>query len=100
MANIESQVDLTRKLQTVEHDKIELVQQVVEVLRSIQSGNQGELTVTLGSVVGLAYLLGVQMGIAPHQIDHEIINGYRMAKADGVSHADLEEVIEHLHNRI
>ncbi|WAH36987.1 MazG-like family protein [Alicyclobacillus dauci] len=100
MADVESHIDLTRKLQTVEHDRIELVQQAVEVLRSIQSGNEGELTEALSGVVGLAYLLGVQMGVPPHRIDHGIVNSFRIAaEVDDKRHTDLTEVIRYLSDR-
>lgn len=100
MADVESQIHLARKLQTVEHDRIELMQQAVEVLRSIQSGNHAELTMSLAGVVGLAYLLGVQMGISPRQIDSEIIQEFSLsAEVDSVREADLARVVQYLSNR-
>lgn len=97
MAEVESQVDLTRKLQAVEHDRIELVQQAVEVLRSIQSGNEVDLTQSLSGVIGLAYLLGVQMGVAPHRIDKEIMTTFRMtADVDDTRHTEWMAVVQYL----
>ncbi|EPZ46353.1 MULTISPECIES: MazG-like family protein [Alicyclobacillus] len=101
MADLESKVDLTRKLQTVEHDRIELVQQAVEVLRSIQSGNEAELTDALAGVVGLGYLLAVQMGIHPHRIDNVIAGGYRVAaEVDASRKPELLEVAKYLSERL
>lgn len=100
LANLDTEVDLTRKLQAVEHDRIELVQQAVEVLRSIQSGNQVELTEALAGVIGFGYLLAVQMGVAPHRIDHDIVQAFQVtAEQDKLRTADLAEVARYLKNR-
>lgn len=100
LANLDTEADLTRKLQAVEHDRIELVQQAVEVLRSIQSGNQVELSEALAGVIGLGYLLAVQMGIPPHRVDHNIAQGFQNAAGhDRTRTADLAQVAHYLKGR-
>lgn len=100
MGNVETKVDLTRKLQAVEQDRIELVQQAVEVLRSIQTGNQVELTEALAGVVGLAYLLGTQMGITPHRVDRDVIQVLQSAaETDLLRGAEMTEVARYLRDR-
>ena len=80
---------------------LSFVQQAVEVLRSIQSGNEAELTDALAGVVGLGYLLGVQMGIHPHRIDHVITGGYRVAaEVDTSRKPELMEVAQYLSERL
>lgn len=97
VTNLDSQVDLTRKLHMVEQDKIELAQSAIEVLRSIQSGNQKELTESLAAVVGLAYLLGIQMGIPPRQVDAAIDETLRRdLQHDDVREAAFRDVVRHL----
>jgi len=101
VTGMEAETNLTRKLQAVEHDRIELVQQAVEVLRSVQSGNQTLLTEALAGVVGFAYLLGVQMGIAPHRIDREVIAAFQDAPSvDNPRRDEMADIVRHLRGRI
>jgi len=100
VANLDIEADLTRKLQAVEHDRIELVQQAVEVLRSIQSGNQVDLSEALAGVIGFGYLLTVQMGLDPHQVDHDIIEAFQLtAERDRLRMEDLAKVSYYLKSR-
>lgn len=100
VAGIETEANLTQRLQAVEHDRIELVQQAVEVLRGIQSGNQAMLTEALAGVVGFAYLLGVQLGIPSHRIDREVITAFHeVLGRDNPRSKEMDEVVRHLKNR-
>ncbi len=101
VAGIETEANLTQRLQAIEHDRIELLQQAVEVLRGIQSGNQAMLTEALAGVVGFAYLLGVQLGIPAHRIDHEVITAFREVLGEENPRArDIDEVVRHLKTRV
>lgn len=81
----------------VEQDRVELLQRAVDVLRSVQSGNHKELTESLAGVVGFAYLLGIQMGISPRQVDSVIDDEFRNAMpAEDKRESALREVIQHL----
>lgn len=100
MANYDAEIDLTRKLQAVEHDRVELVQQAVEVLRSIQSGNEVELTEALAGVVGFAYLLAVQTGIGLHRVDQVIAQAFQVhTDMEPGRASDMTEVVRYLKNR-
>lgn len=97
MTNLDSQLDLARKLQIVERDRIELVQQAVDVLRSIQSGNRTALTESLAGVIGLAYLLATRMGIPPHQIDQYIERELTaLLQSDSERDDEFKEVVHYI----
>lgn len=97
VTNLDSQLDLARKLQIVERDRIELVQQAVDVLRSIQMGNRSALTESLAGVIGLAYLLATRMGIPPHQIDQYIERELAtLLESDSERDSEFREVVRYI----
>jgi len=68
-------MQIARKLQAIETLKVQLLQQVVDVQKGIQSGNDRELQRNLAGVIGIAYLLGLQIGHTPEQLDALIETG-------------------------
>jgi MazG-like family len=97
VSNADPHMQIARKLRTVETAKTELIQQVAEVFRGVQSGNQRDLTQALGGLVGLAYYLGAQMGIPLESIDRDMDAGFPKAfQQDGLDARDYDLVLRHL----
>ena len=97
MSNADPHMQIARKLRSVETARTELVQQLAEVFRGIQSGNQRDLSEALGGLVGLAYFLAVQMGISPEIVDREVQRGLpKGIGQDGIDIRDYEVVQRYL----
>lgn len=86
MPNADPHMQIARKLRAIEAAKIEMVEQVADVFRGIQSGNNRDLSGAIGQLIGLAYFLGTQVGISPEVIDREVENGLPKV----VSHETLD----------
>jgi hypothetical protein len=90
-------MQIARKIRSIDTAKIELVQQVAEVLRSIQSGNERELSESLGGIVAITYFLGRQVGVDLTSIDRAARTGLpRTLGHDSVDIADFEYVQRYL----
>lgn len=72
LANVEPHVEVARKIRSIESAKISMLQQMAEVHRALQSGNERELTSSLAGLIGLAYFLGQQAGVAPGPIERQV----------------------------
>jgi hypothetical protein len=90
-------MQIARKIRSIDTAKIELVQQVAEVLRGIQSGNERELSESLGGMIGIAYFIGRQLGVDLTSIDRAARAGLpRTLGNDTVDIADFEYVQRYL----
>lgn len=88
---------IARRLRAIETTKTELVRQVAEVFRGIQTGNEREMTETLGGVIALAYLLGHQLGVDLAAIDRAARTASLTLPEDDVDQlADFEHVQKYL----
>jgi hypothetical protein len=72
VANVEPHMEVARKIRSLESAKISMLQQMAEVHRALQSGSERELTSSLASLIGLAYFLGRQAGVAPAQVERQV----------------------------
>jgi hypothetical protein len=97
MPQTDPHMQIARKLRSIETVKIELVQQVAEVFRGIQSGNERELAESLGGLIAIAYLMGHQLGVDLSAIDREARKGLpRTLGHEVMQPADYEYVQRHL----
>ncbi|OFW78924.1 MAG: hypothetical protein A2201_07490 [Alicyclobacillus sp. RIFOXYA1_FULL_53_8] len=97
MSNMDPHMQIARKLRSIESAKIELVQQVAEVLRSLKSGNERELAQSLGELIGLAYFVGGQSGTSLDAIDRAVQQGLpRSLGYDTADAADFASVLRHI----
>ena len=97
MSNSGPHAQIARKIRSVETARTELVQQVAEVFRALQSGNEREIIQTLGGLVGISYFLGSQMGISLSAIDREVQTGLpRSLGQSTANQADFEAVQQYL----
>jgi hypothetical protein len=62
-------MQIARKIQSIETAKIELLREITDLYRGIHTGNDKDITESLGGVVGLAYFLGRKLGIDLTVID-------------------------------
>lgn len=93
MPQTDPHMPIARKLRTIETLKVELVEQVAQVLRGIQSGQERELAHSIGGLVGMLYFLARQMGVPFEAIDREIQNGLpKGLLQDAADMADLEYI--------
>lgn len=63
MQTSDPHLPIARKIQSIESAKIAMVEQVAQVLRSIQNGSERDISQSLGELVGIAYFLGQQMDV-------------------------------------
>jgi NTP pyrophosphatase (non-canonical NTP hydrolase) len=97
MPQTDPHMQIARKIRSVETAKIELVQQVSEVFRSIQSGNERELAESLGGLVAIAYFMGHQLGVDLSAIDREARKGLpRTLGHETIHPTDYDFVQRHL----
>jgi hypothetical protein len=69
---LDPHMQIARKVRSIDTIKIELLQQVVDVYKGIQTGHQREVLQGLGSLIGTAYFLGVQLGVSPAEVDRHV----------------------------
>ncbi|MCL6516021.1 MazG-like family protein [Alicyclobacillus sp.] len=97
MSPVDGPMRIARRLRAIETTKTELVRQVAEVFRGIQTGNEREMTETLGGVIALAYLLGHQLGVDLAAIDRAARTASLTLPEDDVDQlADFEHVQKYL----
>lgn len=90
-------IQIARKLRSMETTRIELIQQVAEVFRGIQTGNQKDLSEALGGLVGMAYFLAVKMGIPFDWIERDLQNGFpKVLMQDFIDLEDFEVVKKYI----
>ncbi|WP_233096216.1 MazG-like family protein [Alicyclobacillus sp. SO9] len=97
---MEPHMQIARKIRSIETVKIELLQQVTEVYRGVHSGNQREVQQALGALIGVAYVLGVQLGFSPAEIERNIdVNVLGTIIPDEADTAGAEKLKRHFHNK-
>jgi hypothetical protein len=95
--NPDPHVQIARKIRAVEAAKIELIQQLTDVFRGLQSGDQRELAQGLGTLIGLSYFIANQMGIPLQTLNREACEGLtRVLGRDMLDTVDSEPVLRHL----
>lgn len=95
--NPDPHVQIARKLQSMENTKIEMVQQVAEVLRAVSRGSEREMTQALGGVVAVSYFLASQLGLSLDAVDRAAHEGLpRAMLTDTLDMDDFEPVARHL----
>ncbi len=87
MPNTDPHMQIARKIRSIETAKIELVQQVSEVFRGIQSGNERDIAQSLGGLVAIAYFMGQQLGVDLPVIDREAQSGLPRSLGHEVMHS-------------
>ncbi|MCL6547433.1 MAG: hypothetical protein K6T30_00815 [Alicyclobacillus sp.] len=93
MPNSDPHAQIARKIHSIEIAKIGLVEQVAEVFRGIQSGNERDLAQSLGELIALAYFLGWQMDVPLQAIEQEAKAGFpKTLGRDPSDVADFETV--------
>jgi len=98
--NADPHMQIARKLRSIEAAKIEMIEQVAEVFRGIQSGNNRALSQALGELVGLAYFVGTQVGVGPETIDREVANGLpKMVGRESLDVSELESLLRYLSSK-
>lgn len=97
MPPMDNHVQIARKIRSVENVKIQMMQQLTDVFRSIQSGNDRDMAESIGGLVGLAYYLGRQLGIDLATVDAQAQNAWiNSLRGQEVDPADIEFVQEYL----
>lgn len=97
MPNTDPHMQVARKIRTVETAKIELVQQLSEVFRGVQTANERDIAEALGGLVGIAYYLGQQLGVDLYTIDKHARTGLpRTLAQESLHSADYEHVQRYL----
>ncbi|MCF8565684.1 hypothetical protein LLE49_13245 [Alicyclobacillus tolerans] len=97
MSNADPHMQIARKIRSIEAAKIELVQQVAEILRSLQAGNERDLAKTLGELIALAYFIASQTGTPLEVVEREVLQGLpRTLGRDSSDAADFEYVLRYL----
>ncbi|QSO50890.1 hypothetical protein JZ785_18660 [Alicyclobacillus curvatus] len=94
---MDNHVQIARKIRSVENVKVQMLQQLTDVFRSIQSGNERDMAETLGGLVGLTYYLGRQLGLDLSAVDEQAQNAWiHSLRGHEVDSADIEFVQEYL----
>lgn len=97
MSKMDPHMQIARKLRSIETAKIELVQQVAEVLRGLKSGSERDLAKSLGELIALAYFIGGQTGTPLQAIDRAVEEGLpRSLSQDTADEADFASVLRHI----
>lgn len=97
MPQLNSHVQIARKIRSVESVKVHMLEQLVEVFRGIQSGNEHDMSESLGGLVGLTYYLARQLGLELNLIDEQAQNAWVKTLAEkDVDSGDLEFVQQYL----
>jgi hypothetical protein len=90
-------MQIAKKVQFVERAKIALLDQLADVFRAIQSGNERELSEVLGQLVAMTYALGHHLDVPLAEIDKVAESGLPSSLAqDWAASEDLEPVLRHL----
>lgn len=97
MPSSDPHMQIARKIRSVETAKIELVHQVSEVFRGVQSGNERELAESLGGILAIAYFIGQQLGVELSAIDAQAAKGLpRSLEREVMPSGDYEYVQRYL----
>ena len=97
MSNLDPHMQIARKLRSIETAKIELVQQVAEILRSLKSGSERDLAKNLGELIALTYFIGGQTGTPLDAIDRAVKDGLpRSLGQEAADAADFALVLRHI----
>lgn len=97
MSQIDPHIPIARKIRSVESVKVHMLQQLAEVYRGIQTGNERDMSESLGGLVGLTYYLARQLGLDLSLIDEQAQNAWIKTLADkDVDSGDLEFVQRYL----
>lgn len=102
MAVAESIEDvLMKRLRAVEHEQIDLLQQVVDVMRHAHTGNHAMFVESLAQVVGIAYVMAQELGIPPERLDREVVVALEGMPLDPDSDRQqaAQDVVEYLKAR-
>lgn len=97
MPPMDNHVQIARKIRSVENVKIQLIQQLTDVFRTIQSGNERDMAESLGGLVGLSYYLGRQLGLDLAKVDEQAGDAWiSTLRGQEVDSADISFVQEYL----
>lgn len=72
MTRPHQEVDIARKLHTIEWLKSELLEGVSLFFKALIGNNSQAITKTLAAIIVTCYFLGRRLGIGLHQVDQEI----------------------------
>lgn len=86
VSSIDPHLPIARKLKHVESVRVELLQQVTEVFRAVQGGENRDLSQALGGLIGVSYYLASLMDIPFEQVDRAVSQGF----AHALSEADID----------
>ncbi len=92
---------LMKRLRAVEHEQIDLLQQVVDVMRHAHTGNQAMFVESLAQIVGTAYVMAQELGISPERLEREVVLVLESMPLDPESdrHHAAQSVIQYLKAR-
>ncbi|GMA50769.1 hypothetical protein GCM10025857_21260 [Alicyclobacillus contaminans] len=100
MPNTDPHKQIARKLRSIETAKIALIQQVSDVFRGIQTGNEREMTEALGGLVAIAYYMGQQLGLNLAGVDRQAASGLPQGlEYDADATVDFSVVQRYLNSR-
>ncbi len=102
MAVDESMEDvLMKRLRALEHEQMDLLQQVVDVMRHALTGNHAMFVESLAKVVGIAYVMAQELGIPPERLDREVVIALMTMPFDPESDGEkaAKEVARYLKDR-
>lgn len=97
---LDPHMQIARKVRSIETVKIQLLQEILDVYKGVQIGNQREVAHNLGALIGTAYLLGVQLGISPAELDRHVESSIpRTGAGETGDLADTDAVKQHFTNK-
>lgn len=83
MTRPHQEVDIARKLRTIEWLKSELLEGVSVFFKALISNNGQVITKALAAIILTCYFLGRRLGIGFHQVDQEMEDQLRSQLATG-----------------
>jgi MazG-like family len=93
----DNHVQIARKLRSVENGKIQLLEQLTAIFRSIQAGNERDMAESLGGLVGLSYYLARQLGLDLAKVDEQAQDAWiKTLRGQEEDTSDIEFVQEYL----
>ena len=97
MPQTDPHMQIARKIRSIDSAKTELVQQVAEVFRGLQSGNERAIAESLGGLIAIAYFMGHQLGVELPALDRQAQAGLPGTLGHEVIHqGDFEYVQRYL----
>lgn len=97
MPQMDPHVQIARKIRSVESVKTHMIEQLAEIFRTIQSGNEREMSEALGGLVGLSYFLGRKLGLDLAAVDTHAQSAWmKTLSEEELDESDMEFVRRYL----